>query len=73
MGGSHAESGVETQYNNLQSYQFHTIQTIVQSRSSITLRNQAPKYHDVEEKHLLESDRLKEVANLQKYQDETRG
>jgi hypothetical protein len=33
----------------------------------------APCPNDVEEKHLLELDRLKEVANLQKYQDETRG
>jgi hypothetical protein len=81
MDGGHAESSMEPQHNSLQRHQFHSILAAVWSGGSITqikhqsLRTTAEASlcpSEAENKDLLESDRLKEVTNLQKYQDETR-
>jgi hypothetical protein len=82
MGQSYAKGSMESQHISPHGKKFHIIPVVVWSRSSITVRNQALKFANsnrgppcptkAKDKDLLELDSLKAVANLQKYQDETR-
>jgi hypothetical protein len=82
MGGGHANSRLEPQHHSVQSNKLHTILVNVCGRGSATKGDKTLKLanynrdpacpNEAKEKDLLESDRLKVIANLQIYQEETR-
>jgi hypothetical protein len=80
MGGGHATRRMEPQHYSMQNNKLYTFQANVRSRGSAARRGEASKLmnHDrdpaclseAEEKNMLESDKLKAIANMQKYQEE---
>jgi hypothetical protein len=75
MGGGHANSRLEPQHHSVQSNKLHTILVNVCGRGSATKGDKTLKLanynrdpacpNEAKEKDLLESDRLKVIANLQ--------
>jgi hypothetical protein len=82
MGGGQANSSMEPQHHSVQSNKLHAFRLMygaevvlpeeVKQRSLRTTTEAPACPNEAEEKDLLESDRLKAVATMQKYQEETR-
>jgi hypothetical protein len=82
MGGGHATSSLESQHYSVQSNKLYAFLVIVQRGGGAARGSETSKLMNryrgptcpskVEENDMLESDRLKAVTNLQKYQEEIR-
>jgi hypothetical protein len=82
MGGGHATSSLESQHYSVQNNKLYAFLVIVQRGGGAARGSETSKLMNryrgptcpskVEENDMLESDRLKAVTNLQKYQEEIR-